>query len=151
LLSNSYFTTESYPAHQRAEAWREMLGRLSLRVRKMSPDNGLFGTVSSAVSPLGIVFARITSGPQELSYHDDNGLGALCLALHMEGDAVLVTDATQTRIGCGDIVFRPNGASGDAVVLGALATVFAYKADAKKVASPEEPVPKELGHPDTTH
>ena len=112
MLSNSYFTTESYPAHQRAEAWREMLGRLSLRVRKMSPDNGLFGTVSSAVSPLGIVFARITSGPQELSYHDDNGLGALCLALHMEGDAVLVADATQTRIGCGDIVFRPNGASG---------------------------------------
>jgi acetamidase/formamidase/AraC-like DNA-binding protein len=112
LLSNSYFTTESYPAHQRAEAWREALDKISLRVKKMAPDGGLFGTVSSAVSPQGILFARITSGPQELSYHDDNGLGTLCLALHMEGDAVLVTDATQTRIGPGDIVFRPTGASG---------------------------------------
>src|SRR5882724_8115744 len=38
-----------------------------------------------------------------------------------------------------------------AVILGALATVFAYKADAKKVASPEEPVSKELNHPDAAH
>jgi acetamidase/formamidase/AraC-like DNA-binding protein len=112
LLSNSYFTTESYPAHQRADAWRETLSRLSLRVRKMSPDGGVFGTVSSAVSPQGILFARITSGPQELSYQDDGRTGALCLALHLEGDAVLIADTTQTRIGPGDIVYRPTGASG---------------------------------------
>ena len=124
VISSSYFTTESYPLHQRAAAWRETLGRLSLRVKTLSAENGVFGTVSAAVSPQGMLFARIASGPQELVYDDDarkdgahgagkdSKSGAICLALHIEGQAVLIDDATRTRIATGDIVYRPNGAAG---------------------------------------
>lgn len=112
MAHSTYFTTESYPAAQRAVAWREALSRFSLRVGRMSTDDGVFGTVSSTVSPQGIVFARIAASAQELAYQDDPAASAICLALHMEGDAVLTTDATRTPIGEGDIVYRPSGAAG---------------------------------------
>lgn len=113
MISSSYFTTESYPLHQRAEAWSEVLSQFSLRVKKMDADGAVFGTVSSAVSPQGIVFARIASGPQELVYQDDSRSGSICLALHMEGQALLVADAGKTRIDSGDIVYGPAGAEGE--------------------------------------
>jgi acetamidase/formamidase/AraC-like DNA-binding protein len=112
LLNSAFFTTESYPAHQRLNAWRGTLERLSLHVRKMAPDGAVHGTVSSAVSPHGMTFANISSGPQELSYQDANRNGAICLTLHLEGEAMLVDEARQTSIDSGDIVFGPTGATG---------------------------------------
>jgi len=112
LLNSAFFTTESYPAHQRLNAWRGTLERLSLHVRKMAPDGAVHGTVSSAVSSHGMTFANIISGPQELSYQDANRSGAICLSLHLEGEAMLVDEARQTSIDSGDIVFGPTGATG---------------------------------------
>jgi acetamidase/formamidase/AraC-like DNA-binding protein len=112
LLSSAFFTTESYPAHQRLNAWRGTLERLSLHVRKMAPDGAVHGTVSSAVSPKGMTFASIRSGPQELSFQDATRNGAICLTLHLEGEAMLVDEARQTSIDSGDIVFGPTGATG---------------------------------------
>jgi AraC-like DNA-binding protein/acetamidase/formamidase len=112
LLRSAYFTTESYPAHQRLSAWRGTLERLSLHVRSMQSHGTVHGTVSSAVSPLGLTFARISSGPQELSYRNATRGGAICLSLHLEGEAVLVDEARETSIDSGDIVFGPTGASG---------------------------------------
>lgn len=112
MLRSAYFTTESYPAHQRVSAWRGTLERLSLHVRRIDSHAHVHGTVSSAVSPQGLTFARISSGPQELSYQNANRSGAICLSLHLEGEAVLVDEARETSIDSGDIVFGPTGASG---------------------------------------
>jgi len=112
LLNSSYFTTESYPQHQRVNAWREALGRLSLDVKDLDGGGGMYGTVASAVSPQGITFARITSGPQELSYQDDSRGDSISLALHMEGQAQLLDHGGRTAIASGDIVYRPAGTAG---------------------------------------
>jgi acetamidase/formamidase/AraC-like DNA-binding protein len=114
LLHSTYFTTESYPSNQRLTAWRDTLERLSLQVHKhkTAPGGTVHGTVSSAVSPQGLTFASIRSGPQELSYQDANRSGAVCLTLHLEGEAILVHETRETPIVCGDIVFGPTGATG---------------------------------------
>ncbi|MGH8445586.1 MAG: helix-turn-helix domain-containing protein, partial [Solimonas sp.] len=113
LLHSSHFTTESYPARQRTHAWREMLSKFSLQVTDVVDEDEMYGTVSSAVSPHGILFARISAGPQGLIYReDDNRSGAICLALHMEGRAMLMEPAEQTWLASGDIVYGPAGASG---------------------------------------
>jgi acetamidase/formamidase/AraC-like DNA-binding protein len=113
LVNRSYFTTDAYPAHLRADAWQQALGKLAFGVRLFSEETA-FGTASSAVSPQGIRFARITSGPQELLYPGDPRNGAICIALHMEGRASLVSNATRTPIASGDIVY------GSADALGAI-------------------------------
>jgi acetamidase/formamidase/AraC-like DNA-binding protein len=112
LLNSAYFTTESYPVHQRLSAWRGTLERLSLHVRNVAAEGAVHGTVSSAVSPHGLTFARISAGPQELSYQDATRHGAICLTLHLEGEAMLVDEARQTLVDSGDIVFGPTGATG---------------------------------------
>ena len=112
MLNSSYFTTDSYPQHQRVSAWREALGKLSLDVKELDGGSEMYGTVSSTVSPQGITFARITSGPQELSYQDDSRGDSISLALHMEGEALLLDRAGKTSIASGDIVYRPAGTAG---------------------------------------
>ena len=112
MLNSAYFTTDSYPAHQRLSAWRGTLERLSLHVRNVAATGAVHGTVSSAVSPQGLTFARISAGPQDLGYQDATRHGAICLSLHLEGEAMLVDESRQTLIDSGDIVFGPTGATG---------------------------------------
>lgn len=112
LGSALFFTTDSYPAHQRIGMWRQTLSRLSLHVKTMGAADAVHGTVSSVISPQGMTFASISSGPQELIYRDENRNGAICLALHLEGNAVLLDNTSTTAIASGDIVYGPTGAPG---------------------------------------
>lgn len=112
MLNGAFFTTESYPAFQRFEAWRDTLGQLSLQVMKIAVGDGIHGTVSSALSPQGMTFAAISSGPQEVIFADDTRNKAVCLALHLEGRALLLDDARRTPIVPGDIIYGPSGAPG---------------------------------------
>ncbi|MDB5985160.1 MAG: Transcriptional regulator, AraC family [Nevskia sp.] len=111
MFNGSYFTTESYPANQRMDAWRESLGKFSLHMKDKSVDGGFYGSISSATSPQGILFGRITSSPQELVYRDEAPSGGICLALHMEGDATLFDDNRKIGIEAGDILYGPAGAT----------------------------------------
>lgn len=114
LLNRSNFTTEAYPVGDRINAWRETLGKLSLHLTQLPDGDSLHGTVASALSPHGILFARISSGPQSFSYRDkeDERSGSICIALHMEGRALLLDAERQTRISSGDIIYGPSGAVG---------------------------------------
>jgi acetamidase/formamidase/AraC-like DNA-binding protein len=102
------FTTESYPDHRRLEAWRDVLGKLSIEPRNTAGTRGVFATAQAVESPLGIVFAQIAAGPQRLSYSDDPGV--IWLALHSEGSAVLCEAGRSTRITVGDLVYGTAGA-----------------------------------------
>lgn len=110
LNRSSYFTTESYPIGQRPNAWQEALDRFAIRARPGTGD--VFGSVSSALSPQGIVFALVSSTPQDLHQRDDPRGGAIFLTLHIEGQATLVDQSRQIRLQPGDIVFNIAGGEG---------------------------------------
>lgn len=102
------FTTESYPDHRRWEAWRDALGKLSVKVRDPADEPGVFAKAHALESPLGIVFAQIASGPQSLRYGDDAGM--IWLALHCEGRAELHQGGGSTEIAVGDLIHGSAGA-----------------------------------------
>lgn len=115
LLHSTQFTTDSYPAGQRVKAWQEALEALSLQASGISDRDKMHGTVSSTVSPHGIVFARISSGPQSILYDQNADIrsGSICVALHMEGRALLADqNETDQWLSSGDIVYGPSGSSG---------------------------------------
>ncbi|CAN5167031.1 acetamidase/formamidase family protein [soil metagenome] len=111
-MSNvAYFTTESYPASQRLDAWQKTLEHFSFVARSLDDDAG-FASAVCATSPQGIHFARIACGPQELVYRGDARRGGVCLALHIEGIAAIDVMATRTVVGPGDIVYGSADAVG---------------------------------------
>lgn len=113
MPSSAYFTTESYPAHQRMDAWMQTLDRFALRADTNVSESGLIhGSVASAESPQGILFARINASPQQWIYQDDARSGAIYLTLHMDGAALLIDGLNKIRLEAGDIVYRPAGAPG---------------------------------------
>ncbi|MFT4198389.1 MAG: acetamidase/formamidase family protein [Pseudoxanthomonas sp.] len=116
MTQSSYFTTESYPAHQRQDAWQDALGRFMTRTRITSRE--VFGTIASVESPQGITFALVASGPQEIYYQDPARGGAIQLALHLEGSASLLDRTHQTRLQQGDIAFNIADAVGTIALQG---------------------------------
>jgi acetamidase/formamidase/AraC-like DNA-binding protein len=108
------FTTESYPDHRRLDAWRAVLGRLSVEARPAAGARDVFAIAQAVESPLGIVFAQIASGPQKLSYSDDPGI--VWLALHIDGQAVLSEAGRSTPIAAGDLVYGTAGAPAELVI-----------------------------------
>lgn len=101
------FTTEAYPEHRRFQAWAEALNSLSLLLKRMDEEIDLHGLACSATSPLGIVFARISSGPAELALRPDDKNGALWLALSLDGVGTLRKGASEFVVRPGDIFYGP--------------------------------------------
>ncbi len=110
-MTSSYFSTEAYPADRRADAWKAALGPFSLAVKHLGDDGQLRASAQSIVSPLGISFARIASGPQELSSAAARGEAGVWLALHLEGRGRLAADSEISELVPGDIAFGPLGAA----------------------------------------
>jgi acetamidase/formamidase/AraC-like DNA-binding protein len=104
------FTTESYPDYRRLDAWRDALGRLSIETRGRHTA-ALFGTAQALESPLGILFAQISSEPQELSYGDDRE--SMWLTLQLEGKAILSEAGRASQIATGDLIYGAAGAAAD--------------------------------------
>jgi acetamidase/formamidase/AraC-like DNA-binding protein len=105
------FTTESYPDHRRFDAWRDVLGQLSIEAHDAVDARAIFATAHAMESPLGIVFAQIASGPQRLSYSDDPGV--IWLALHCDGEAVLSEAGRDAPVAVGDLVYGTAGAAAE--------------------------------------
>jgi acetamidase/formamidase/AraC-like DNA-binding protein len=107
LRASSYFTTETYPGSSRASAWKDALAQFSLQLKRLEDDGNLHASARWIVSPLGISFAQIASGPQEFSGNADCKSTGLWLALHQEGRARLFSGEGVTPIAPGDIAFGP--------------------------------------------
>lgn len=105
MAYGTHFTTDPYPAIQRAEAWEQALGLLSLRSSNFSGDAGFHGSACSIVSPLGVSFARIASGPQKFTGFGSQPPHGAWLTLLLAGKACLETDAGETDIVPGDIAY----------------------------------------------
>jgi acetamidase/formamidase/AraC-like DNA-binding protein len=108
-MSESYFTTEAYPAHPRIEAWRQTIARFGLSLKGGSIRGGLYGTLASALSPRGILLGRLASGPQVWTCQAGKP-GGMSMVVHLEGAATLDAEMLQTALEPGDIVYVPSGA-----------------------------------------
>jgi acetamidase/formamidase/AraC-like DNA-binding protein len=107
LRASSYFTTETYPGSSRAAAWKDALAQFSLQLKRLDDDGNLHASARWIVSPLGISFARLASGPQEFSGNAACKSSGIWLALHLEGTARLFSCEGVTAIAPGDIAFGP--------------------------------------------
>ena len=107
LLNRSYFSTEEYPGNGRAEAWKDVLGSLSLRLKGLEEEDGFHGSARTTVSPLGISFARLVSSPQIICNGADKSEDGIWLALHQRGKAFLETGDGRTEIAPGDFTYGP--------------------------------------------
>jgi acetamidase/formamidase/AraC-like DNA-binding protein len=105
------FTTEAYPDHHRLDAWRDVLGRLSIEAQDTAEPRAVFAIARAVESPLGIVFAQIASGPQRFSYRDSPDI--MWLALHSEGQATLFEAGQAVQLATGDLIYGTAGASAD--------------------------------------
>jgi acetamidase/formamidase/AraC-like DNA-binding protein len=107
MRASSYFTTETYPRGSRAAAWKDALAQFSLELKRVEDNDNLHASARWIVSPLGMSFARLSSGPQEFSGNADCKNAGMWLALHLEGRARLVSQEGVTPITPGDIAFGP--------------------------------------------
>ncbi|MBI1262564.1 MAG: helix-turn-helix domain-containing protein [Rhizobiales bacterium] len=103
------FTTESYPKVQRVPAWREYLSRMSLASPTLKPTDDLYGIVSCIESPLGITFARLTSGPQEIGALQNKKTDGVWVACLLEGAMTVRDGARDFDAQAGDIVYGAMG------------------------------------------
>lgn len=108
-MTSSFFSAEAYPGDRRADAWKAALAPLALAVRQIDDDGQLRASARSVVSPLGISFARLASGPQELSCAARRGEAGVWLALHLEGRARLAADGDMSELVPGDIAYGSLG------------------------------------------
>lgn len=103
------FSTESHPRAERAEAWREAMGRLGLPIEGLSDAEPAAASVICLTSPLGIEFALVEAGAQTISGRLSGQPAAVWLAVLLHGEATLVTDELAVGVSTGDIAFGPTG------------------------------------------
>ncbi len=107
LSSSAYFTTEAYPNDRRTSAWVEFLARFCLQPSQIDGEADLYASARWIVSPLGIAFARLKSGVQNLRSQADRAEDGIWLALHLEGTARLSTPDGDLLLNPGDIAYGP--------------------------------------------
>ena len=105
------FTTDTYPPAERQAAWREAMDRLHLPIGSIEASESDFhGTASCVVSPMGIEFALVSSGPQEIAGRYPQQEAAVWLTALIDGEAVIETDTQRIAMKAGAIAFGPTGA-----------------------------------------
>lgn len=85
------------------------MSRLCLPVGELPADKGFQGSVSSLTSPLGIEFALVESGAQEISGRYPDQAPAIWLALLLDGEALLIAGERRINLSVGDIVYGATG------------------------------------------
>ena len=109
MFDGAYFTTESYPTHQRVSAWRETLRNFSLTLKDNAFDRSFFASITSKVSPRGILFGLVSSGAQELTYWEPPANGDVCLVLHLQGAGEVIERSLRTPLMAGHVLYGPVG------------------------------------------
>src|SRR5205807_2205067 len=84
-LKYTHFTTDAYPGDRRVDAWRDALGHVSLGLQGTAEPGTFFGQTRSVVSPLGIVFTRLSASGQSLTGQAQRGEPGVWIALQLAG------------------------------------------------------------------
>lgn len=103
------FTTDTFAQCDRQEAWLKAMRRLCLPIGQISQTDDFQGTVSCIASPMGIEFALVSAGPQEISGHYSGQEEAIWLSLLLDGEALLIKDEKNIKLTPGDIIYGPTG------------------------------------------
>ncbi len=105
-LQLEQFTTESYPVHQRPQAWRAALEPHQLRACETPSAAPLHGRLAAGRTARGVGLARVASSPQTLEpLHGD--AGHVWIALLQAGEAHLQPGDGQPALAlaAGDVVW----------------------------------------------
>jgi AraC-like DNA-binding protein len=102
-------STDEVNGDERERIWGEVLSQISLPTTQVQDRSGFHGDVSSAVSPLGIEFSRVSSSAQTLSGACAAKPPCLWLALPIEGVFQLDDGSDTTELKLGDILYGPTG------------------------------------------
>jgi AraC-like DNA-binding protein len=103
------FSTDSYPAAERHQAWREVMTRLRLPLGEPPEQDSFHGEVSCIVSPLGMDFAVMSASPQVISGRNPNQPAAVWLVVLLDGEASFFDGDTTVPLEVGDIAYGPTG------------------------------------------
>jgi AraC-like DNA-binding protein len=99
------FNTQAYPGGQRGEAWQEALAQFSLKATNFDREFGFHASARSIISPLGISFAHIASGPQEFIGCVNGDKSGVRLTLLLSGKACLEGNGGAINMAPGDIAY----------------------------------------------
>ncbi len=88
--------------------WRDAMRRLCLPIGEIGEEE-FYGSLSCLISPLGIEFALIEGGAQEISGRYLDQPAAIWLVLLLEGDALLTDGDRQVKLIPGDMIYGPTG------------------------------------------
>ena len=97
----SNFSSESYPASKRIEAWGEAMQALSLSVDPHLVDPDFFGSIVTCASPQGYLFTRVSSCPQKIDFARQD---ALSICLHLDGEGIAANGRPLTVY---DVLYAP--------------------------------------------
>ena len=102
------FSTDLLPEAERRPAWREAMARLGLPIGEIEAGD-FQGRVACVVSPMGIEFALVESGPQVIAGSYPPQDAAIWLTAQIAGEAVLETATQRIVMRPGTIAFGPTG------------------------------------------
>lgn len=107
------FSTESYPKHDRYEAWQEALERLALKPTGHATDEGAYGVLSAVIAQSGMSFTRLISTPQDISaiqeINKEAGKDGVWVTSLLEGRVTFHDGGSDVRANTGDIVYGAVG------------------------------------------
>ncbi len=110
------FSTEAYPAADRASAWRNAMDRLGLPVGGLAEREPPSATVTCLTSPLGMEFALIDAGPQAISGRRTDQPASVWLVVLLAGQAALESEGVERAMAVGDIAYGPTGQAASLVL-----------------------------------
>jgi acetamidase/formamidase/AraC-like DNA-binding protein len=108
-LKHSQFTTDAYPGDRRIDAWRDVLGHVSLSLQSLAEPDGFHGHTRSVLSPLGLCFTRLAASGQDLTGVGGDEEAGAWIALHLAGTARLNAAGGRTEVVRGDFAYGPFG------------------------------------------
>lgn len=106
-LKQTHFTTDAYPGDRRVDAWRDALGHVSLGLQGTEELGTFHGQARSVVSPLGIVFTRLSASGQSLTGQAQSSEPGVWLALQLASSGRLDSAEGRSEIGVGDLACGP--------------------------------------------
>ncbi|MDE2487538.1 MAG: helix-turn-helix domain-containing protein [Alphaproteobacteria bacterium] len=103
------FSTEGLPGALRRPAWAEVMARLRLPLARVEEAEPFEASVSCLSSPLGMDFAVMRAGPQEISGRNPAQPAAVWIVVVLEGEAEFWDGARTIPLNRGDIIYGPTG------------------------------------------
>ncbi|MEX6633764.1 AraC family transcriptional regulator [Hyphococcus lacteus] len=103
------FSTNSVPEEKRANAWRQMMTRLSLPVGELADDTKFNGEITCIVSPMGIRFAVVEADAQKISGQYPEQPSELWVSVLLAGEAHLQFREKKVDLRVGDMIYGATG------------------------------------------